>query len=399
MAVKISPDFVFAKRTGWPLSSNRIAQVLERLKKGGGSFWDLTESNPTRCGFSYPSRAILAALDDERNLLYEPCPCGSPRAREAIARDYHRKGVEVAPENIILTAGTSEAYSHLFRLLVNSGEKVLFPSPSYPLFQFLGDLNDVQLTFYPLIHAGQNWGIDFNSLEEMSWNGVKAMVLVNPNNPTGSFIKRDELDTLNRICRAKNLPLISDDVFADFPLTTPAPGVSLAGNREVLTFVLGGLSKTLGLPQMKLSWIILSGPEFLVKAARQRLEVIADTYLSVGTPVQNALEGWLAFKDPIQEEIRARLTRNLDFLKKETRGGPCAVWEPEGGWYAVLKIPRTHGEEEWVLKFLEEDGVFVHPGYFFDFSGEAFIVVSLLPPVEVFEEGLRRIVRRIRGSS
>ncbi len=387
-------DFLFARRTDWSLSSNRITQVLDQLKKGGVSFFDLTESNPTRCGFAFPNETVINTLGNEDNLRYEPLPQGSVKAREAVSGYYRAKGFDVPIENIILTSSTSEAYSHLFRLLVNAGEKALFPRPSYPLFQFLGDLSDVHLDYYPLM-CEQRWEIDFEKLSDTLTSGAKAVVLVNPNNPTGSFVKGKELDALNRICRAKNIPIICDEVFGDFAFSCRKDGVSLVNNDAVLTFVLGGLSKTLALPQMKLSWIVMSGPAEWVKTARERLEVIADTYLSVSAPVQNALGRWLSLKDQIQGEIQDRLKRNLQFLKEQVRGGPCRLFEPEGGWYAVLKIPQTLTEEEWVMKFLQEDRIFVHPGYFFDFDEEAFIIVSLLPPEEVFQSGVDGVLQRI----
>ena len=384
----------FAKRTDWPLSSNRITVAMEDLRRDGAAVLDLTESNPTRCGFAFPNEMILKSLGNEDNLRYEPLPQGSVRAREAVGGYYMAKGFDVSVENIILTSSTSEAYSYLFRLLVNAGERVLFPRPSYPLFQFLGDLNDVHLDFYTLTYTDR-WGMDFDQIRRNIQTDTRALVLVNPNNPTGSFVAKKEKEWLNALCRERNLSIICDEVFGDFPLDPTAQGVSLVNNGDVLTFVLGGLSKTLGLPQMKLSWIILSGPAALVKTARERLEIIADTYLSVSAPVQNSLERWLPLKDQIQGGMRARLKRNLQFLKEKARGGPCRLFEPEGGWYAVLKIPPTLSEEEWVLKFLRKDRVFVHPGYFFDFDDEAFIVVSLLPPEEVFEAGISRVLKRM----
>ncbi len=388
---------IFARRTDWPLSSNRITAAAEDLRRDGAAILDLTESNPTRCGFVFPDEMILSPLGDKENLRYEPLPQGSVKAREAVSGYYKAQGLDVPAENIILTSSTSEAYSYLFRLLVNAGERVLFPRPSYPLFQFLGDLNDVHLDFYTLTYTDR-WGMDFDQIRRNIQTDTRALVLVNPNNPTGSFVTRKEKELLNALCRERNLSIICDEVFGDFPLDPTAQGVSLINNPDVLTFVLGGLSKTLGLPQMKLSWITLSGPAGLVKTARERLEIIADTYLSVNTPVQNALGRWLSLKDQIQGGMKARLGRNLRFLKEKAVGGPCRLLEPEGGWYAVLKIPPTLSEEEWVLQFLQEDHVFVHPGYFFDFDDEAFIVVSLLPPQEVFEAGIDRVLKRIINS-
>ena len=386
---------IFSRRTNWPLSSNRITRTLERLKKANVPIIDLTESNPTRCGFAYPSREILRPLASNKNLRYEPQPQGSLEAREAVTRYYKKQGCEVALERIFLTASTSEAYSYLFRLLVDVGEEVLFPRPSYPLFQFLGDLNDVTLCHYPLEYS-QCWRIDLKSLEEAAGPKTKAAVLVNPNNPTGSFIKKDELSGLNRICQAKNVPIISDEVFMDFAFPGGKDAVSLVNNDAVLTFALGGLSKTLLLPQMKLSWIIVSGPEKLAQEACQRLEMIADTYLSVNTPVQNAVPEWLSCRKQFQGPIKKRTLDNLRFLESTVKATKCRLLKPEGGWYAVIRIPSPRvSEEDLVLQLLEKEHVFVHPGYFFDFEEEGFLVASLLPAADVFQEGLKRIFRRI----
>lgn len=382
---------MFSRRTNWPLSSNRITRTLEQLKKANVSIIDLTESNPTRCGFAYPSQEILLPLASDKNLRYEPQPQGSLEAREAVARYYKEQGRDVPVERIFLTASTSEAYSYLFRLLADAGQEVLFPRPSYPLFQFLGDLNDVTLNYYPLVFTG-HWHMDFSQLEGCIQPATKAIVLVNPNNPTGSFIKKEELSALNRICQAKNIPIISDEVFADFAFPGDKDAVSLVNNDAVLTFVMGGLSKTLALPQMKLSWIIVSGPEELADQACQRLEMIADTYLSVNTPVQNAVAGWLSSRDEFQRPIKQRTLDNLRFLEEAVKATQCQLLKPEGGWYAVILVPSSHvSEEDLVLRLLEKEHVFVHPGYFFDFEEEGFLVVSLLPPSDIFQEGIKRI--------
>ena len=386
-------DKIFSHRTNWPLSSNRITGTLEQLKKANVPIIDLTESNPTRCGFAYPSQEILRPFVSDKNLRYEPQPQGSLEAREAICRYYQEQGDEVALERIFLTASTSEAYSYLFRLLVDAGEEVLFPRPSYPLFQFLGDLNDVVLNYYPLVYT-DHWHIDFFRLEGSVQPGTKAVVLVNPNNPTGSFIKKDELSALDRICRAKNIPIISDEVFADFGFPGVKDTVSLVNNDAVMTFVLGGLPKTLALPQMKLSWIIVSGPAELAREACQRLEMIADTYLSVNTPVQNAVAGWLSRKEEFQAPVKQRTLDNLRFLEEAVKTTKCQLCKPAGGWYAVIRIPPTKiSEEDLILELLEKDRVFVHPGYFFDFEEEGFLVVSLLPPADDFREGIKRVFR------
>jgi aspartate/methionine/tyrosine aminotransferase len=391
----VSDHFSFAQRTGWPLTANKLSADLECLRQAGAPVLDLTASNPTRCGFSYPHGQIQKALEHEEILVYSPAAQGDLKAREAVSRYYQEKGVTVSPEQIFLTSSTSEAYSYLFRLLADPGERVLFPCPSYPLFSFLGDLNDVRVDTYPLVYDGR-WSIDIEGVRRAVLEDTKALVLVNPNNPTGSFVLPDEVEELNRLCAKRNIALISDEVFADFGFDQNVKQVSLVNNDPVLTFVLGGISKTLALPQMKISWIILSGPAGLAAAARARLEVIADTFLSVGAPAQNALARWMSCRQEIQQQIRARLLANLDFLKSRVkRAQGCEVLVAEGGWYATLRIPVTRSEEEWVLAFLNEDHVFVHPGYFFDFDLEGLIVVSLLPAEDVFQEGVRRILTHV----
>jgi len=389
------PDnLIFSERTNWELSLNELGAIYQQLKKNNVPVLDLTASNPTECGFSYPPQ-ILECFSTKENLNYDPSPRGLLRAREAVVLYYASKGVSVSSRQIFLTSSTSEAYSYLFRLLANPGERVFFPQPSYPLFQFLADMNDIATEHYPLIYD-KEWKIDFNQLNEKITLDTKALVLVNPNNPTGSFVKRHELILLNDLCTRKNIPLISDEVFGDFSFEENKNYASLINNNEALTFVLGGLSKTLGLPQMKLSWIVMRGPQGLVEKAQERLEVIADTFLSVNTPAQNALNQWLPLREGIQKEIKARLKQNLEFIQKQAAlTNSCQLLKSEGGWYVILKIPTTRTEEEWVLKFLNKYHVFVHPGYFFDFHEEAHIVISLLPPHNVFQEGVERILSRI----
>ena len=391
----MTEPFLFARRTNWPLESNRLTVALEYLRNKEVPILDLTESNPTNCGFSYPGGDILSALAEGDNLEYKPVPRGSLKAREAVSRYYRERGSPVSPERIFLTASTSEAYSYLFRLLANPSDHVLFPHPSYPLFSFLGNLNDVRLETYPLIYDGK-WNIDLKSARHLFCDDTRAFVLVNPNNPTGSFVRWGEVEELNVLCRDHNTALVCDEVFADFAFDANQDRVSLVDNDQVLTFVLGGISKTLGLPQMKLSWIIINGPRELVKKASSRLEVIADTYLSVNTPTQNALPLWLSHRKEIQERINERIRQNYSFLKEQAENArDCELLTTEGGWYAVLKIPDTYSEEEWALAFLNKDHVFVHPGYFFDFDNEAFIVVSLLASDDVFQDGIKRILGHI----
>jgi len=396
--------FLFSRRTNWPLNANGLSHALSSLREKNIPVIDLTESNPTRCGFPYPTEKILSSLADPQNMFYTPSASGSPEARDALSRYYRRKGFEVKPQRILLTASTSEAYSTLLRLLLNPGEHVLVGQPSYPLFEFLIELNDARMKNYPLIYKKdqKEWRIDLKALEKALCSQTRVIVLVNPNNPTGSFVNQGELAAINQLCLKHHLALICDEVFSDYAFqASPQRVLSLVSNPDTLTFSLGGISKCLGLPQMKLGWIVASGPKELVDEALARLEVIADTYLSVNTPVQNALSPWLAWQEDISKEIRNRLKQNLASLEKAVRAFGSEDLHDlncEGGWYVVLKLPSgKYSEEKWAMEFLQKDHVFVHPGYFFDFQEEPFIVLSLLPKEETFKLGLERILRRIRS--
>jgi len=357
----------------------------------GERILDLTESNPTRAGFEYPEKEILEALASPASMVYEPASRGLMVAREAVSRYYG--GHSVDPDRIHLTASTSEGYSWLFKLLTDFGDSVLIPHPSYPLFEFLAALEGVELRSFELeyIHPS-GWRIDFDSLESAIDGGTRAVILVNPNNPTGSYLKRDELERLNQICARHSVALIVDEVFSDYAFDEDDRRVhSLVDNSDVLTFVLNGFSKILALPQMKLGWIVTAGPGRA--EAIERLDLIADTFLSVGTPIQHAAARLLELRHQMQSRILDRVKRNYRVLKESTDGSPIRLLTTEGGWYATLEVPRINTEEEWVLKLLEEDGVLVHPGYFFDFPKEAFLIASLLPQPEVFDEAVNRILR------
>lgn len=398
-------DFPFAQRTSWEMMQNEITSQLDGLHHSGTSIIDLTESNPTRCGFLYPEEKILKPLSLPSGMIYDPSPHGNHEAREAVARYYRSKNISISPDQVFLCASTSEAYTFLFRLLADPKERILFPRPSYPLFEFLVGLNDIRMDTYALGYDRgtqrdeDEWYIDLKNLEAEIQSNTKAIVLVNPNNPTGSYVKADELKALNKICTQNNLAIISDEVFYDYEFVHRTDKVSLAENKKVLTFTMGGLSKTLCLPQMKLSWIVVNGPEAQVKAATERMEIILDTYLSVNTPVQNALKDWLDLQPQIHSEVLGRVQRNRDFLIQHVKGvDNCECLNAEGGWYAIIRMPETKSEEEWGLELLNKDHVFVHPGYFFDFWEEPFIVVSLLPKPEQFREGVTRILKRVAGS-
>jgi alanine-synthesizing transaminase len=384
----------YSSRLRWDLAPNRLTRLLDERKSTGAAILDLTESNPTAAGFTYPSDQILAALADPRALRYQPAAAGLASARAAVSEDYYSGRVD--PGRILLTASTSEAYAFVFKLLADPGDEVLIPRPSYPLFDFLAALDAVRVVQYPLAYDAA-WSIDFDALARAITPRTRAIVLVNPNNPTGSFLKQSELGSLIALCREHSLALISDEVFSDYALDPDRPQLvrSLTAVTEVLTFCLSGLSKVAGLPQLKLGWIAICGPATEREQAFQRLELIADTYLSVSAPLQWAAPALLGLRTQLQNQILARVRANRAFVLSQI--GPRSPWrllEIEGGWYAILEAPRIQSEEEWVLSLLASDGVLVQPGFFFDFEREAFLVLSLLTPEEVFREGVRRILAR-----
>lgn len=386
---------MFSSRLVWGLPVTPLAKLLEQKRSRGELILDLTESNPTQAGFVYRAEKILHALADPRTIKYEPSPAGLPAARAAISEKYYSN--RVAPERIIITASTSEAYAFLFKLLCDPGDQVLVPRPSYPLFEFLAALDSVEVVQYPLVYQ-RSWTIDLDALVNSVTGQTRAIVLVNPNNPTGSFVKADELARLISLCQDRNLVLISDEVFADYGFEEdPLRVMSLADVDGVLAFSLSGLSKVAGLPQLKLGWIVVNGPSAERDEALANLELIADTYLSVGTPVQWAAASLLEVRQDIQPQIHERVQANRDFLCAHMSGdSPWSLLNAEGGWYAVVEAPRFHSEEEWALTLLAKDSVLIQPGYFFDFEREAFLVLSLLTPVPVFREGVRHILAHAR---
>ncbi|HUI58496.1 MAG TPA: pyridoxal phosphate-dependent aminotransferase [Bryobacteraceae bacterium] len=388
---------MFSSRFHWDFRPNRLTELLASKRREGADILDLTESNPTRAGFSYPPE-IQRAFDDPRLLEYEPAPAGSGAAREAVAAYYAGRGQRVDAARILLTASTSEAYAYLFKLLTNPGDQVLVPRPSYPLFEFLADMESIAVRQYPLVYHGA-WAIDLDALGGAITERTRAIVLVNPNNPTGSFVKLGELAVLVRLARQRGIALISDEVFSDYGLRPDVNRVAtLAGVSGCLAFSLSGLSKIAGLPQMKLGWMAVSGPDELRKEALEKLEWIADTYLSVGTPAQCAAGRLLAVGESVQRQIRERCAGNLALAREAVDGSAATVLDVEGGWNVTLEVPRIRSEEEWTLGLLDEDNVLVQPGFFYDFESEAYLVVSLLTRPEVFREGLARVLARVEGS-
>lgn len=392
---------MFSSRFTWSLHANRLSRLQETKRAAGVEILDLTESNPTQACLAYDQQEILAALAAPQALRYEPASRGLLVARQAIADYYTSLGRRVTPDALHLTASTSEGYAYLFKLLANPGEEVLAPQPSYPLFDFLTALESVQLIHYPLrYHAAQGWRIDLETLAASISTKTRALIIVNPNNPTGSFINHDELAALNGLCREHDLALIFDEVFSDYGCGHEEQRVATAvGNDATLTFVMGGLSKTLGLPQMKLAWIHVNGPQALREEAQERLDFISDTYLSVGAPVQHATAKLLALRQEMQQQIRARITANEGFLHAQVGRLPSVeILKREGGWCAILAIAKQFAEEKFTVNLLEQDNLLVHPGYFFDFEKEGFLVVSLLTEPAIFQEGIVKMLARLAVS-
>lgn len=375
---------MFSRRLDWSTAPNPISTLLEQRRAAGERLLDLTESNPTRAGIHYEAEAIAAAFADPRAVRYEPTPTGLETAREAVGAYYAERGVMVAADRVLLTASTSEAYAYLFKLLADPGDEILVPRPSYPLFEYLARLESIRVVHYPVFYD-HGWHIDCGALESALTGRSRAIVLVNPNNPTGSYLKRRELDRLMELCAARELALISDEVFSDYSLRDdPERVASIAGIGGPAKFALSGLSKIVGLPQMKLAWMTVSDA-----GAFERLELIADTYLSVGTPVQLAAPALLSMHGAIQNQIQARARTNLYWLRSAIPPD-WSLLDVEGGWYATVRVPRVRSEQEWALHALHQ-GVLVQPGYFYDFEDEAFLVLSLLTEPSIFKEGVGRI--------
>jgi alanine-synthesizing transaminase len=384
---------VFSTRIPSNLAPNRVAAAVRARRERGEPLIDLTESNPTQAGFFYPAD-LLAPLAGPRALQYVPSPRGTIEARRFVAADFARQGLDVAPDRIVLTASTSDAYSLLFKLLANAGDEVLVPRPSYPLFDHLTRLDIATASYYDLDFHG-SWSIDFASVERAITDRTRALLVVSPNNPTGSFVSGADLDRLASICAPREIAIIADEVFADYELEAGAAQRAgrLTGRDDVLSFALGGLSKSIGLPQVKLGWMAVAGPDRLVAAALDGLELICDTYLAVSTPVQLALGELLERGATVRAQIASRVGGNYATLRAAVAQVPsCRALMSEGGWYAVLQVPTFETEEDLVVRLLT-DGVLTHPGYFFDFPRESFLIVSLLPPKASFAEGIARVLR------
>jgi aspartate/methionine/tyrosine aminotransferase len=372
--------------------TSRFADALATHRQAEAWLFDLTISNPTAVNLAYPHSEIADALSRVRQFNYQPDPSGSCEARQAISEMYKSAGIVAPVERILLTASTSEAYGYLFKLLCDPGDEILVPLPSYPLFEYLAALEGVRTKPYWLRYDG-NWHLDLASLDAAITPRTRAIVLVNPNNPTGSFLKRDEAATLFELARTKNLPIISDEVFADFALSPSNRATrTLINSGETLVFSLNGLSKSCGMPQMKLGWIVITGVDQEVNECRERLEFILDTYLSPSMPVQAALPDLLAIGRHVRQQIQERIRRNYETLKHNLAGSPATALDTEAGWSAIVQIPRTRSEEEWILTLLNRQQVVTQPGYFFDMPNEAYLVLSLLTDPDALQEGVKRIV-------
>ena len=382
---------MFAKRTNWNLETNRLSKALAAHRAAGEPLLDLTLSNPTECGFRYDEEAILSALGNPAALKYEPNPRGLAVARSAVAQYYAERGAIVSNDDIFLTTSTSEAYSYVFRTLCNPDDELLIPAPSYPLFEFLADIQDVRLARYPLVYD-YGWQIDFHALEQAITPRTRGVIVVHPNNPTGHFAKPEEMRKLNEICAARGIAIIADEVFLDFALNEKQIA-TFAANSGALTFTMSGLSKICGLPQMKAAWLMVSGPEAWKTEALARLEVIADTYLSMSAPIQLAIPGLLEQRQAFQKQVIARVNGDLSELDQQlARQKSCSRLKVEGGWNAVIRVPATRSDEELALELLVTRGVYVHPGHFYDFRSEGYLVVSLISPHSNFSQGLRHLL-------
>ena len=385
---------MFSQRTNWRLSPNALTRAIEEARASGQQILDLTVSNPTAAGVLPDSEVVLAALANPEAMHYDPQPRGLLAARQAVCR-YYREAHEVFdldPERLILTTSTSEAYSYVFRLLCNPADEILVPKPSYPLFEFLADLADIKLVPYPLLYD-HGWQVDFDMLYKAATAQTRAVILVHPNNPTGSYVSASETSALNAFCRDYGLALIVDEVFLDYA-HDGASRRSFVTNADALTFTLSGVSKISALPQMKLAWVATSGPEEMVAQAGARLEIVADTFLSMNAPVQLAGPVLLEQRKHIQPILLDRLRVNLAGLDRQLAGRPsCSRLLVEGGWYVILRVPAVESDEDLAIRLLRKARVSVHPGHFYDFPNEGHLVLSLITEPAEFREGVARLLQ------
>jgi alanine-synthesizing transaminase len=388
---------MFSQRTNWNLERNALSKALAEYRAAGKPLLDLTQSNPTECGFHVDSHEILGAFDNPANLTYQPDPQGLPQAREAVVDYYRSQNCRADTADIFLTASTSEAYSFVFRTLCNPGDEILIPQPGYPLFNFLADIQDVALVCYPLLYD-HGWQIDMHAVEQAITPRTRGIVVVHPNNPTGHFCKPAEIESLNALCAKHQIAIISDEVFLDFSLRQQTPA-TFGSNSQALTFTLSGLSKISGLPQMKVAWLMVTGPEALQRRAIARLEMIADTFLSVSTPAQHALPVFLQQRHSFHRQWLKRAQDNLAKLDALLATQElCTRLETEGGWYVVLKVPLTGRSDELAMELLTTRGVYVHPGHFYEFPTDGYLVVSLITPEQEFSAGISALIDVVQNT-
>jgi alanine-synthesizing transaminase len=387
---------MFSARTNWDSAPAPLFALAQEMRVAGKEILDLTESNPTKCGFVYVPEGLISPSALQQSAIYDPDPKGLLQARQAIVRWYSNQSVAVDTSQIVLASSTSEAYSFLLKLLCNPSENIAVPKPGYPLFDYLSDVNDVTCRPYRLAYDGE-WHIDWSSMEKALAEGTRALVLIHPNNPTGSFIKADERERIVSSIRRRGIPLIVDEVFSAYPFREDTNRYgTFAATNEVLTFTLNGISKLAGLPQLKLAWIVVSGPKELQLEALRRLEIIADTFLSVGSPVQHSLASILVDGLPMSRRIKERVVQNHGELRRIFSASlPASLFACEGGWSAVLRLPATRSDEEWAMELLRTQRVLVHPGHLFDCEVPSCVVISLLPELQSMSEGIRRIVSAI----
>jgi alanine-synthesizing transaminase len=386
---------MFSHRTNWNLDRNQLSEALAKHHATNKPLIDLTRSNPTECAFNFRTNEILQAFNNPAMLRYQPHAQGLPQAREAVVAYCRARRTQIPIDDIFLATSTSEAYSFLFRLLCNPGDEVLIPHPGYPLFNFLADIQDVTLVRYPLLYD-DGWQIDFHALQQSVSPRTRAIAVVHPNNPTGHFCKPAEIQQINEIAAAHRLAIISDEVFLDFSFSS-VPPATFAANSSALTFTVSGISKICGLPQMKVAWLIASGPESLKIQAISRLEMIADTYLSMNAPVQLALTALLdqrhSFREQWLQRAQTNLTRLDELLASKVI---CSRLQLEGGWYAVLKTPLTATSEDLAVKLLETRGVYVHPGNFYEFPSSGYLIISLITPPDEFSSGITSLLEMLQ---
>ena len=398
---------MFSKRTQWDITAGDLAQAWQQRQLAGRLCFDLTLSNPTAAAFAYDLSAAAEVLAAATSAPYEPIPFGLPTACAAVSAYYRNDhALDIPTDRILLTVSTSEAYSYLFRLLCDPGEEVLYCQPGYPLFDYLADLDDVRLSPVSWLHDADGWHLDRGGFDQARTAKTRAVLIVHPNNPTGHFTSPQDRQWLDQWCAQHHLALIVDEVFLDYPLGVPQPSfLATTGSEtsaQAATFVLSGISKISGLPQMKVAWIILHGPSTLIDEAARRLDVIADTFLSVSTPLQIAVPALLEIRRQIQPQIQFRLRQNLatldDLLAGPSVTRPSLVTrlEASAGWYACLRIPAHEPSESSAIRLLQQTGVYVHPGDFFAFPIPGIWIVSLLTPADQFQAGITRLINHIQ---